>query len=199
MGRPPKFSTDQLLDAAAELVVSNGPAGLTATSVADAVGAPSGSVYHRFGSRDELAAALWMRTVERFDDEVVSHLADPGDPVDVAVAVALRTIEWTTAHPVDAFILTMFRRADLAADPTSPDLADRAEALGERQRRAVEDLAERLEQPIELVAFAVAGIAMAAMRPHLGERSPIPTWVPDAVERAVRAALAAPPNGSDRR
>jgi hypothetical protein len=83
----------------------------------------------------------------------------------------------------------MFRRADLIGDDVPPDLDRRARALGTRQRGAIEQLASRLGLPTALVTFAVAGIAHAAVRPHLGEGTPIPAWAPDRVERAVRAVL----------
>jgi len=181
-----------MLDAAAELLIDGGPPALTAAGVARHLTAPSGSVYHRFGSRDELAAALWMRTVERFDAEVVGTLDAPGDPLDVAVAASRRMIEWTREHPVDAFVLTMFRREDLASGDIGGDLAERATALGDRQARSIRRLAERLGRTPEEVSFAVAGIPMAAVRGPIERRQPIPAWAPDAVDRAVRAALTVP-------
>lgn len=190
MGRPPNFTSDELLDVASALLVEGGPSALTAAAVARAAGAPSGSVYHRFASRDALAAALWMRTVERFDAEVVATMLEPGDPLELAVSAALAVVEWSAANPVDAFVLTMFRRTDLVGDDLPPELAERAQRLGEHQRASVEALAARLGQPAELVSFAVAGIPMAAIRRHIGDRSPIPAWVAAAVERSVRAALA---------
>lgn len=193
MGRPPRFSIDELLDVASALLVDGGPSALTAAAVARAAGAPSGSVYHRFASRDELAASLWMRTVERFDAEVVATLLGSGDPVEIAVSAALATVAWSAANPIDAFVLTMFRRSDLIGDDVSPELTDRAQRLGERQRAAVEALAVRLGQPAELVSFAVAGVPVAAIRRHIGDRTAIPSWVTAAVEHAVRAALAVRP------
>lgn len=190
MGRPPKFSIDVLLDAAGTVLVDGGPTALTAAAVARAAGAPSGSVYHRFATRDQLAASLWLRTVERFDAEVVSMLLRPGDPVELAVAAALGTIDWSAANPVDAFVLTMFRRADLVGGDLPDELAELAQRLGERQRKAVAALAARLGHPAELVSFAVAGVPLAAIRRYVEDRTPIPAWVRDAVQRSVRAALA---------
>ncbi len=192
MGRHPRFSTDALLDVAGALLIDGGPAAMTAAAVARAAGAPSGSVYHRFASRDELAASLWMRTVERFDAEVVSTLLGPGAPVELAVSAALATVAWSSAHPADAFVLTMFRRSDLVGGDVSPELADRAQRLGARQQAAVDALAGRLGQPSELVSFAVAGIPMAVIRRHISDRSAIPLWAAAAVEQAVRAVLSVP-------
>jgi AcrR family transcriptional regulator len=189
MGRAPKYSEEEMLDAAGRLLVDGGPSALSASAVARALSAPSGSVYHRFPSRDHLAATLWMRTVERFDAEVVGGLAAPGDAVEVAVAVARSVVDWSSANPVDAFILTMFRREDLTQGEVPPELAARARSLGTRQRAAVRRFATRLGQPPELVTFAVAGIPHAAVRRYVGDRKRIPGWVAAAAERAVRGVL----------
>ncbi len=181
-----------MLDAAAELLLDGGLPALTAAGVARRITAPSGSVYHRFGSRDELAASLWMRTVERFDAEVVDALNDAGDPVEVAVDVARRVIEWSRGNPVDAFVLTMFRREELAGGEIGADLAERASTLGRRQAASIRQLADRLGRTSGEVSFAVAGIPMAALRGPTDRRERVPAWVPDAVERAVRAALTGP-------
>lgn len=182
-----------MLDAGATLLVAGGAKALTASGVARSLSAPSGSVYHRFSSRDHLGAALWMRTVERFDAEVVTGLRASGDAVEVAVAAARHVVEWSIENPLDAFILTRFRREDLSEDDAPAELARRARDLGDRQREAIEQLAERLERPPDLVSFAVAGIAHAAVRRHVGERQPIPAWVSDGVERAVRGLLTESP------
>lgn len=181
-----------MLDAAGALVVEGGARALTTSAVARALTAPSGSVYHRFRSRDHLGASLWMRTVERFDAEVVVGTGAAGPPVEVAVAVARHVVEWSATNPTDAFVLTRFRREDLVDGAVPEELASRARALGERQRTAIAGLAERLGRPSHLVSFAVAGIPHAAVRRHVGGGRPIPVWVADAVEGAVRGALAGP-------
>ncbi|MGK2950609.1 MAG: TetR/AcrR family transcriptional regulator [Acidimicrobiales bacterium] len=189
MGRPPKFSEDEMLDAAGELLVSGGEHALTASAVARSLSAPSGSVYHRFASRDHLAAALWLRTVERFDGDVVVGLSAPGDPVAVGVAVAGLVVEWCVANPLDAHVLTGLSMADLTEGTMPADVVRRAQALRRKQRRAIEHLAARLDLPADQVSFAVAAIPHAAVRRAVGDRQPIPPWTAPAVERAARAVL----------
>lgn len=178
-----------MLDAAGGLLVAGGADGLTAVAVARSLSAPSGSVYHRFASRDHLAAALWLRTVERFDSDVVAGLLADGDPVAVGVSVAGHVVDWCVAHPVDANVLTELSMDDLTEDKVPADVVRRARAVRRRQRRAVEHLATRLDLPVDQVTFAVAGIPYAAVRRAVGDRKPIPRWTAQAVARACRAVL----------
>jgi len=66
MPRPARYTVDELLDAAAALLTDGGPTAVTMSAVARAVGAPSGSMYHRFPTRAALCGGLWIRTEERF-------------------------------------------------------------------------------------------------------------------------------------
>ncbi len=188
MGRPPRYSAEQMLDVARSLVASGGAQTLTMTAVADRLGAPSGSVYHRFASRDHLAAELWLRTVERFQDEFIAELDAEGDPIEVAVSVARGVVEWAVAHPDDAVVLARFRRQELVSGDV-PAQARRAKALARRLDDAFVRFAARLDRPVDLVTLAVAGLPYSVVRPALGVGRSVPSWAADGVERAVRALL----------
>lgn len=53
-------------------------------------GAPKGSVYHRFGTLDELLAPLWLRAARRSQAAFLAAL-DVEDPTEAAVSAASRT------------------------------------------------------------------------------------------------------------
>ena len=178
-----------MLDAAGDLLVAGGAHAVTASAVSRTLSAPSGSVYHRFASRDHLAAALWLRTVERFDRDVVAGLYDDGDPVDVGVSVAAHVVDWCVDNPVDAHVLTGLSMADLTEGTVPADVVRRASRLRRQQRRAIEHLAARVDLPVDQVTFAVASIPYAAVRRQVGDRQPIPRWTAQAVARASRAVL----------
>lgn len=178
-----------MLDAARSLLVSGRASTLTMTAVADRLGAPSGSVYHRFASRDQLAAELWLRTVERFQERFIEELDADDDAIEVAVSVARGVVEWANAHREDALILTRFRRQELVGSNVPRALSRRARALGRRLDEALERFAARLDRPVDLVTLAVAGIPYAVVRSALGPGKSFPDWGADGVERAVRALL----------
>lgn len=74
MGRNARFNNENFIDAALKITAEQGPAAVTIADVARAVGAPVGSVYHRFLSRDVLMAEVWLRVVASFQKEFLSML-----------------------------------------------------------------------------------------------------------------------------
>src|SRR5689334_7011428 len=77
MPRPLLHDPDAVLDAVRDLLVEGGPRAAGIRAIAERSGAPSGSLYHRFGSRDELVARAWLRAVRRFQDGYVAALEPP--------------------------------------------------------------------------------------------------------------------------
>ena len=54
MPRPAKHDEKSILSGAATLVAARGPGAATVSAIGHAIGAPSGSIYHRFRTRDAL-------------------------------------------------------------------------------------------------------------------------------------------------
>ena len=75
MARPRLHGDDAVLDAARDVVLEAGSGAATTAAVSARSGAPVGSLYHRFGSRDRLLAELWLRTVRRFQDGLLAVAA----------------------------------------------------------------------------------------------------------------------------
>lgn len=192
MGRPPRYETDALLDAAAVLVSEGGPSSLTMAAVARAAGAPSGSLYHRFASRDALGAALWLRTVERFQDGFLTA-AGGTDPVAAAVQAARHTVTWSRRHEAEARVL-LEGAAELGRAGWPADAVDRAARLDAQSTRALAALARgvglRGKGGVERVTFAVVDVPLASVRRHLTAGRVVPAGAEDLVEVAVRALVA---------
>ncbi|MET9508179.1 TetR/AcrR family transcriptional regulator [Streptomyces flavidovirens] len=106
MARPPRYDSALLLDAAVILAARGGPAAVTMAAVAQAAGAPSGSVYHRFPSRTALLAEVWLRTVERFQEGYLAVLTASGDdPRQAAVAASRQVVAWSRENQEEAALL----------------------------------------------------------------------------------------------
>ncbi|WP_165958952.1 TetR/AcrR family transcriptional regulator [Actinomadura sp. KC345] len=180
MGRPAKFSEDQILDAALAVVAGGGPAGATIGAIAERLGAPSGSLYHRFGSRDLLLATLWIRTVRRFQRGFVAALAEGG-----AEGAALHTPRWCRMHPEEAAVLVLHRRQDLAA--TWPaGLAGDLDALNAEVSEA---LGSFPGTDRERLAFATVDVPYGAVRRYLLAGRTPPPLVDELITATCRAVL----------
>ena len=178
---------DDLLDRALELFDAGGPRAVTMAAVARAARAPSGSLYHRFPDQPALAAALWLRTAERFENDYVVTLGTEPD-AHTAVEASARTVQWCRDHPLDAALLHAGPRA-LAPHGWSGDVADGVAAQARRRdrlmRSAVKEVAAASGRPADEVAFAMFDLPLAVVRGHLGAGQSIP---PRAVDRTRRLA-----------
>src|SRR5215831_7933247 len=72
MPRRPRFSDAQILDATATLVADGGLGAATIGAIGAVLDAPSGSIYHRFPTRDVLLGRLWLRKASFFQDRFVA-------------------------------------------------------------------------------------------------------------------------------
>ena len=67
MGRA-QFDQAGFLAAARGLIAERGPQAVTVDSVVERMGAPKGSFYYRFASRDALLGELWLKTVLAYQE-----------------------------------------------------------------------------------------------------------------------------------
>ncbi|MBN4047425.1 TetR/AcrR family transcriptional regulator [Acidimicrobiaceae bacterium AH-315-P05] len=192
MGRRPKYSPDQILDAAASLLADDGPHALSVARIAGRLGAPSGSIYHRFGSRDVLVASLWLRVVEDFQ-EALSPAFDEPDPHVAVRALARRILDWARSDTQSAQLLMLHRSTDLIDGEWPADLVARNREQIARVEQMIGVLGDRLGATSlaerRRVVFAVVDIPYGAVRSALG-RGEAPGPELDAiVDDAVVAVL----------
>lgn len=197
MARPPRFDIDQFLDAAVRLAAASGPAGVTMSAVAQEVGAPSGSVYHRFTGRTALLAQVWLRTVERFQEGYFTAIGAEGDAWSAGRAAARHVVAWSRAHPEEASLL-LYGAEDFGRADWSEEHIHRAERGNQRVRATLGSLAESLgaEGPRagERVTLAVVDLPLSVVRRHLRAGLPLPAHAEDLAEECA-AALLGPPAG----
>lgn len=192
MARLAKFDHDQILDATARLAAHSGPAQVTMARIAEAIGAPTGSIYHRFASRDVLLAEVWLRTAQAFQDEFGARLAGANAwqaGLDAALFVPARV----RRKPEEARLLLLHRRSDFLSSGWPPELAERAAQLERQVDAALRGFSKRLLQRSDAearrtVRFALVDAPMAAVLPHLRAQEPPPPLV-DALIRSTYEAV----------
>ncbi|QWF83665.1 TetR/AcrR family transcriptional regulator [Amycolatopsis sp. CA-230715] len=191
MGRPPQHDTESLLDAAAQLAEEEGPRGVTMAAVARKAGAPSGSVYHRFPGRPDLLAALWLRSLDRFQAGFLDAIADR-DPLTSARAGAAHVVGWSRENPRDAAIL-LYSAADFGRADWPEGERERLDRANRRVTKEIRKLATALghDSPsdVEQVRIALVDIPYALVRRNYRAGKKIPKYAEELAADCVTALL----------
>lgn len=199
MAPPRKHDTDAILDAARAIVLAEGPRAASVAAISAASGAPVGTLYHRFGNRDGILAAAWLRALERFQaGALAAHAAHRDDPVAAGVAIARASLTFAAERPDDARLLLTVRRDDLL--DRGPDaLRAQLDAMNAPLEAAIARIARALHgradaRAVELVTRAVVDLPTAAVRRRVrgGDGRALPRWLADDVADAARTLLASP-------
>jgi AcrR family transcriptional regulator len=185
---------EALLDTARDLLVRDGARGATVDAISGASGAPTGSIYHHFGSRDELVTRLWMRAVRRSQCAFLEAV-DLRDPAGAAVRAGLSVFDFCRAEPADARLLVSFRYEDLVRAAPEGPLADELRALNRPVETAVQDLARAIygratRAAVDRVILVVFDLPYGAVRRHLIAGSTPPERLRAVLERALASAIA---------
>ncbi len=185
----PKFTHDGILDATAQEILQRGAA-VTIGDVSRRLGAPSGSIYHRFPSREELLVRLWLRSVRRFHEAYLAA-GDSGDPEQALVDMALCVASFTAQHRAEAVSMTLFRQSrlvDTAPEHCRGEVHTVNDALHARLAELAQARYTRVTpRHLTLVRVAAIECPYGLIRPYLW--TAIPDWMADAIETSSRAIL----------
>jgi AcrR family transcriptional regulator len=188
--RPALHDTEAVLDATRELILDVGPRGTGIREISRRSGAPSGSLYHRFSSRDNLVALAWLRAVRRFQAGYLQALEchDPAEAIRHAIAWA---VEYALREPRDTRLLLSHSQADLLDRAPAAETIAQLAAVNQRLEVALRDLSRRLfksssRASLERVSNAVIDLPYAALRRHVLAR----TLSPRTIAPLQAAALA---------
>jgi AcrR family transcriptional regulator len=191
MSRRAKFDEEQIIASTTRLIAADGPAAVTMAAIASALRAPTGSIYHRFPSRDVLLAEVWLRAATSFQDGYFDILGRPAAR-DAGLAAALYLPQRVRANLLEARILLLYRREDFLAPHWPEKLRARALALQRQVDGGLQGFSRRLfgradHKTLRLVTYAVLDAPLAAVRRHVAANE-IP---PDHVNALIRATYVA--------
>ncbi len=196
MVRIAKFSSEAFVEAAVVLVAEGGPSAASIAAIARRVGAPTGSVYHRFESRSAVLATAWITAYRSFVERIIPPL-EAGRPAATATAI----IAWTREDARRGRFLLLNDADSLFEDVPPPEnLRLTLAKLEETLDQAFQDGLSVMVGPGRAVdaettaraRFMIFDSTIALLRPHLLAHSPIPDFV-DHIVGEMHDAVSLPP------
>ncbi|RKR04071.1 TetR family transcriptional regulator [Maricaulis maris] len=184
MGRPSSFLDETVFAAVANCLVEQGEVRLQAVTAT--AGVSTGSIYHRFGSREGLMAAAWLDAVAAFQRRFLAALASPEEMP--GLAAALVTPAFCREEVGRALILTTGRRAEMMSDKAPPDMRLRLDQLNAQSKAALEAFAREQRLPLARVRLALIGVPLGAVRLYLPAKA-VPESLDADISRAVMSLL----------
>ncbi|WP_426954547.1 TetR/AcrR family transcriptional regulator [Muricoccus radiodurans] len=177
MVRTARFSSEHFLDAAIALVAEGGPGAATMQAIARRVGAPTGSIYHRFESRSAILGAAWNTSYGSLL-RVLTPLLQAGRPREAALAL----IPWAGEDRHRARFLLLHEPVSLFEDapPPEPLRLEMERLEGEMDgafRACITQLGGDLgAEDLARAKFLIFDAPIAILRPHLLTEAPLPAF-----------------------
>lgn len=184
-----KFDEADFKGAALAIAAERGPLAVTVGLIIERLGAPTGSFYHRFASRDVLLGELWLETVLAFQQGSKAAL-DAGD----GLGAALHTPIWVREHLDEGRLLLLYHRDDFVQGGWPQALRDRVAAQNERMAAGFVSAARLIfgragAEELRRAQFLLAEVPVAAVRRHLERREPPPPLVDEMIRLTYRAVV----------
>jgi AcrR family transcriptional regulator len=188
MGKP-VFQHADFLNAARTLIRKRGPGGVTLDSVTRILGAPKGSFYHRFESRNALMGELWLQTVRAYQEGFVRAI-EAGD----GLAAALHTPAWSRAHLTDACLLLPYSRHDFVEGNWPAELKRGVREQAQQVESCLETFARREfgrvgTAEIKRATFVLLEVPIAAIRGYLQRHERPAAIVDDLITKTYEAVV----------
>ncbi|MEV6279747.1 TetR/AcrR family transcriptional regulator [Nocardia sp. NPDC051832] len=188
MARPRRFTDDQILDAARDLLADPATTRPAIAAISAASGIHTGSIYVRFASREELLARLWLRSIRRFHVGLIAALAGP-DPL---LAAATYLTRYCREHPTEARAMKMFRRDELlevGPEELRAEIATVNDHMNAALRAAVlAEFGSADDHHMAIATAAIKAIPYGLVREYIAAAAPIPEWV-DAIAATATSAV----------
>jgi len=188
MGRP-SFDSAKFLSAARDLASECGPSAVTVDTVMQRVGAPKGSFYYRFASRDALLGELWLNTALAYQEGFVAAIA-----ADDGLGAALHTPAWSRDNLDAARLLLLHSRHDFVQGDWPAAIKRGVQNQAKCFQKCLADFARSAfgrAGPTQLrrATFVLAEVPIAAVKNHIAQRELPPPIVDELISSTYRAIV----------
>ena len=147
----------RILDAALAAFTENGYAATTIADVRERSGASVGSIYHHFGDKEGIAAALYVECLRDYHEGLTDLLADAPAAEGGIRRMVGHHLQWVRRHPAQARFLFDGREAAASAVAEIEALNRGLFAVAREWLRPHQSAGEIRRMPLELLYVIVLG------------------------------------------
>lgn len=168
-----KSRKQEILDAALSCFTEFGIEATTIDMIRERSQASVGSMYHHFGNKESIAAALYTEALGEHHDYQQALLAKARTAEEGVRAIVFAYVDWVSAHP-DKARFVLYSRSVLARNAAAGELAERTrQHVGEVQQwfRPHIDAGNIKELPLEVYGSLITGPAHDYARLWLSGRA----------------------------
>ncbi|MBK8629489.1 MAG: helix-turn-helix transcriptional regulator [Sphingomonadales bacterium] len=158
---------------------------VTTSAVQEAAKLSTGSLYHRFGSREGLLAETWAFALLSFQPQFVEALAVPDKPVGEIAAVTPR---FCREHRAQALILSCCNARQFMSEDTPHAIRLKIEEANQATGIALKEFAQRRGFDLDACRLALIAFPLAAVQQYLPDRE-VPLDGDQHVAHAAHAML----------
>ncbi len=193
MGRIEKFSRDRIKRTTLELVSDRGPGAATISEINRLTGAPTGSIYHKFKSRELLLSEIWLSVVESFQSGFLAAL-EGEDTFEAGMEGALFTTKWVRGHLNEARILLLYRQEDFVSGDWPEEHKNRAIKLKQELVAGLKSYAKRrfgaeYKAMMTRISFAMIHVPLGAVKPFIQMKKTPPGELDELIAATYKAVL----------
>jgi AcrR family transcriptional regulator len=185
MGRLSSFEDGEVFATVGRLLAEDGQ--VTIGAVREATGLSTGSLYHRFESREALMAEAWLYAVGAFQARILEAFALK-DAQQAGVEAALATPRFCREEKDIALVLACCRPAEFLTKDMAPKLQKRVKHVNDNAAEAIRAFAKRIDRPLLTCRLAIVAYPLGAVRLFL-PRSPVPPELDDELRTLVAFLL----------
>jgi len=176
MGRSKQFQIDDIQKGLCNLLKKQGFGSFSMQIVAKELKIPIGSLYHRYPSKVDMVADLWLSIIDSFQNEFEKTILSDNDPLLSGKVAALQVAYWMEKEPEFAYLLSYVRKEDLNYDEWPPAYRSIERKQKKHLRKIWTEWASRLKKINEEEFFVfrtvIVDIPIQICKPFIGNKFP---------------------------
>ncbi|WP_291078169.1 TetR/AcrR family transcriptional regulator [Hyphomonas sp.] len=184
MGRKSTFLDRDIFEAAGLQIAKDGE--FRIQRLVEQTGVSTGSLYHRYGSREGLIASAWVDALEAFSANLLPELM--AEDSKAGERAALVTPTFARRERAKAIILASGRQSQFLTGEASAELRARAQTINDNIAKAVAAFSKRETVTLEAARYGTMAFPLAVVMTYLPQKR-VPKSADDFILAAYRSAM----------